>query len=138
MDSIASIGFVNKLNGTIDESKAISVYTSKDKMDKKYLRKMFFVYNFFEEMAIGIKNNQINEEIVKEYYIGMLFRVYSNTSAFLPVVRNFPNLVKNHPFGEVMRPEIFVNVDWLFERWLPAYELFMPLGDNEYRAIWAK
>jgi hypothetical protein len=72
-------------------------------------------------MAIGVRSRQINEYIVKQFHIGMLYRMGKFVKPILPVIRNVPT-VEGHPFGTVARPEVYENLCWLFERWAPEYD----------------
>lgn len=121
---IASLGFVGRVitkNEIFDESVAVAVYTSRDPRDKEFLAHVTNVYNFFEEMAIAIKNKQVNERIIKQFYAGPLCRFGDFTKVLLPIIRNHPEIIPEHPWGEKKRPDAFVYAEWLHERWTPYY-----------------
>lgn len=122
LDTLNYVGRVITLNGRFNTKSATQVYISPDKGDREFVRKLFLASNFFEEIAIGVKYRQINEDISREFYAGMFCRCYVATSAFYPVIRNYPERIEKHPFGQAVRPGIFTNVDWLYDRWRPYYD----------------
>lgn len=140
-DLLDALGFIGKLrgkNGDFSSTKAKKIYKSSHSIDQITVKNVLSVYNFFEELSIGVKNNQINEAIVKDFYIGMLCRFYQTTNTFLPIFRNIPRAMRDHPMGNIIRPDMFVNVDWLYLRWIKNYDELMPLEEGEYKASWAQ
>lgn len=138
LDALGFVGKVINKNEKITHEIAKNIYLSSDFRDEAFKKKMFFVYNFFEEIAIGIRFKQINEDIIKEFYSGMLYRFYNYTSVFLPIIRNSPTSIENHPFGKTLRPDMFVNVDWLYIQWKDFYESYLPQKEGTIEAKWAK
>jgi hypothetical protein len=132
MSSMGYVGRVLSKNPQITMEDACRIYLSSDSRDKDFLRHILIVYNFFEEMAIAINNNQVNELILRHYYIGSLCRFAEGTQIFLPIIRNFPVAIAGHPSGGRARPDIFVFAQWLFERWNPHYRQYFANERNEY------
>ena len=64
---------------------------------------------------------QENEALLEDFYIGIFIRFYKRVEDFLPVIRNDPPL-KNSPFGELRRIEIYCTLEWLYARWEPRYD----------------
>jgi hypothetical protein len=108
------------LNGGITVEQAGELYTSGREDHGQALIKIAVACNFFEEMGIGVRSQQINEYIVREFYAGMLYRVGNFMAPVLPIIRNDP-IIPEHPFGDVKKPEVCENMFWLYERWAPAY-----------------
>ena len=82
---------------------------------------VFSVGNFFEQLAIAVKANEVNEGLLYDFYCGMFYRSYMYMRDFMPVLRNddrFPD----HSHGQAQLPELFATVQWLFDRWKPCYE----------------
>lgn len=97
-----------------------SIYLSEKEENQKFIEALFEVGNFFEQMAIGVKCHEVNERGLNEFYCGMLIRYWESTRNFMPMIRNVP-LLPNHRHGKTQRPEIFINVEWLYSRWQSGY-----------------
>ncbi len=121
LEAMGVIGRVRARNPSVSRDQATKLYLSVDPDHRAFIAQLFSVCNFFEEMAIGVKNRQINENIVKDFYAGMLFRTGTFVEFLLPIIRNDPR-VPNHPFGEAKRPEVFENMEWLYRRWAADYK----------------
>ena len=93
------------------------------KLAAEVKRSIYSVANFFGEMAIGILMKELNEGLVREFYIGMFIKYYDDFEPFIRVIRNiggeynFKDL--NYPVYE--RPLAYVNFEWLYRRWSPRY-----------------
>lgn len=108
------------LNGQVTSVQARDVYTSGREDHRQVIIQIATACNFFEEMGIGVRSQQINEYIVREFYIGMLYRVGNFIAPILPIIRNDPPL-SGHPFGDVAKPEVYENMVWLYDRWGHIY-----------------
>jgi hypothetical protein len=121
LKALLAVSQFRTANEGIKPNKLRELYLDKSKEARKFMGKVSFICNFFEEMAIGVKYRQIHEGIVRDYYIGMLCRIGVFMEPFLPLMRNIPQ-IDDHPFGSSQRPEIFENMEWLYRRWTVDYE----------------
>lgn len=110
--------------GKFSREDVINLYKSDEEYDVEIRRAIVIVANFYEEMAIAIKYNEVNEALLKDFYIGTFVRLYDNIKEFLIVVRNDPP-IDNSPFKELRRPDVLCNLDLLYIRWKPKYEILM-------------
>jgi hypothetical protein len=79
-------------------------------------------------MAIAIKHKEVNEPLLRDFYIGIFTRYYQNIEDFLPVIRNE---VSEKPLGEkFVKSDIYVTLDYLYKRWHPIYERMFPASQN--------
>jgi hypothetical protein len=69
------------------------------------------VANFYEEMAIAIKYGHVQEELLEEFYSGLLIKFYESFKNFLPELRKLKK-----------REDLYCNVVALHSHWLPKYE----------------
>lgn len=73
--------------------------------------------NVFDEMAIFIRRGAADEEILRDFYSGMLIRFFESYRVFLPLIMNVPKI---YP-AKSQRPEIPENTLWLYRRWVRHY-----------------
>ncbi|AZO22713.1 MAG: DUF4760 domain-containing protein [Mesorhizobium sp.] len=121
MTSMHFVGRIINSNNDIDALLARNICVSRDTNDVALISKITYVYNFFEEMAIAVANKQVNERILRDYYVGTICRFTESTVVFLPIMRNFPEIIEGHPWVKRQRPDMFVNAIWLYVRWRPYY-----------------
>jgi hypothetical protein len=116
-------------NGTLDKNRAIELYVLRryDADIAKVLDDLVLYINFLEEMAIGIKCGDIDERVLREFYCGIVIRMYDRIAGpLLEVMRNFPERIDGHPLGNAQRPDLFVNLVWLADRWRPFHMSHIP------------
>jgi hypothetical protein len=136
LDAMVLAGHLRTLNGIFTQEQAAELYLSRAPDSRGVIKKLATVANFFEEMAIGIRSLQINEYIVKEFYLGMLYRFGIFMEPFMPIIRNTP-VIDGHPFGNVSRPEVYENMQWLFQRWRSEYEKkYVRSGTGTDSSLW--
>jgi len=76
--------------------------------------------NFFEETAIFIRRGAADEAILRDFYVGMTYRLDRLYGLIRPALRNIP-VQPDHPRGRQSLPELYENLDWLFARWRRYY-----------------
>lgn len=121
-NAIRNVGTFFRLNQGLDVNTVIQLYNSHGRYEIKLRRDIDLVGNFFEDMAIAVRCKEINEEIIEEYFNGLLIRycVHMRNNNIFFVLRNNPPIA-NAPFGDTRRPEVFYNLDELYDRWWPRY-----------------
>ncbi len=121
-NAMRNVGIFFKLNQGLDVNTVIQLYDSHGMHEIKLRKDIDIIGNFFEDMAIAVKCKEINEEILEEYFNGMFIRYYSHikNNNILLVIRNDPPIV-NSPYGDTRTPEVFYNLDKLYDRWWPRY-----------------
>ena len=121
-DAFRNVGIFFRLNQGLDVNTVIQLFNSHGKHEIKLRQDIYRVGNFFEDMATAIKYKETNESILEEYFNGMLARYYQymRDNNIFRVLRNNPPIA-NSPFGGTWRPEVFYNLDKLYERWWPRY-----------------
>lgn len=82
-------------------------------LEEHLVRHVRFAGNHFEEMALAIKAREANNELLEDYYAGILIRFYDQA---LPVLERLR--ANKHRIA----PEVFRNVDWLYSRWSGRYQ----------------
>jgi uncharacterized membrane protein len=96
-----------------------STYSGKKKI-VELKNSMFYTANFFEEIAIAIRQRDISEPTLREFYNSMFGQFWGFFEPFLKVVRNkneeFKFVGLDYNVGE--RPEAFKNLEWLANRWV--------------------
>lgn len=107
-----------RVNNCLSRDDIIQIYKSHDKYVVKIRQSIMVVGNFFEEMAIAIKYKEVNEQILEEFYHGIFLRFYGRISPFLPILRNEID-PKISPWGDIIRREVYCELDYLYERWKP-------------------
>lgn len=107
-------------NAVIPRQNFIDLCTSKISKDKEILQSILDVADYFEQMAIAIKYEQVNEILLRDFYIGIYVRFYRSIKHLLPLVRNDPPEPYS-AFGKAARPEAYDNLDWLYNRWSIEY-----------------
>jgi len=118
----ASSYFANYMmgEGNLSKDKLIEIFNAKDGEDKKMAMVVIEIANFFEEVAIAIKYDAVNEKLLREFYIGTFIRFYDSINNLFPLIRNIP-LVPDSPFGKNVHPEVFCNLEFLYYNWNPVY-----------------
>jgi len=72
--------------------------------------------DMFENMAILIRRDSVDEEIIKDYFEGTFQRFFERFAIFLGPIRNLPSWslhCKDHP----VRPNVAEHMEWLYIRW---------------------
>lgn len=81
---------------------------------------ILYTANYFEELAIAVRHNDLSEATVKEYFKGMLQQFWLSFEPFLFVIRNENEEFKftglNYNINE--RSDSFENLEWLANRWV--------------------
>ena len=98
----------------------INIFSSDDEDVKKTAEAILYIANFFEQMAIAIRYNEVHEPLLREFYIGNYVRFYRCIKHILPLIRG-TTLIPNSPFGKDYRPDVLCNLDWLYKQWMPKY-----------------
>lgn len=118
-----NIGLLFRLNKIFDIDDLTKLYNSQGKNEIQLWKDIYIIGNFFEDMAVSIIHMEVNEDILEDFFGGVLIRFYLNMSAnnFFTIMRNNPPIA-NSPFGNTRRPEIFININTLYYRWKKRYE----------------
>lgn len=87
---------------------------------EQFFLQLRIAMNFFEELAIFIKRGAADEQLLRDFYIGMLCRLYDIYVPYASLLKNVPRIT-GHSFGTRQRPDLYVNVDWLHDRWSRRY-----------------
>lgn len=126
-DLLKSLGFITRFRKANDHLLTVEVatiiYTTDHRECKALIDSINVACNFFEEMAIGVRSRQINEYIIKEFYIGLVCRIGEYINPILCVLRNCPK-ISGHMYGDVEKPDVYCNMFWLYKRWAPDYESY--------------
>jgi hypothetical protein len=85
-----------------------------------FIPSMVTVLNFFEEMAILVRRDAVDEVLLRDFYCGMLCRAFPVWREMASLARNIP-LLPGHHLGKTQRPDLYENVEWLHRRWLRHY-----------------
>ena len=117
-------------NPIIKKQVFIDLCKSSSPEDKDTLLATLWVADYFEQMAIAIKYEQVNEILLRDFYIGIFIRFYRAIKNLIPLVCNNPP-EPNNPFGKETRPEAFNNLDWLYRRWSIEYIKMLKKMDNK-------
>ena len=90
--AIRNVGIFFRLNQGLDVNTVIQLYKSHDRYAIKLRRDIDLIGNFYEDMAIAVKCKEINEEIIEEYFKGLLIRycVHMRNNNIFLVLRNNP------------------------------------------------
>lgn len=101
-------------------------------LEHHLIRHVRIAGNHFEEMALAIKAREANNELLEDFYAGILVRFYEQAH---PVFERS----RSNEFRRA--PEVFRNVDWLYSRWSRRYHQFAEdLGNSrrrtERRELW--
>ncbi|MEO0497319.1 MAG: DUF4760 domain-containing protein [Pseudomonadota bacterium] len=108
--------------GDITTDRAKDIYFSSEPCEAAFRAPLGRTLNFIEILGICVRNGDMNERIVQGFYIGLVCRAYSAAEPFLPALRNVDE-DETHPVSQKSRPDLFVNAQWLYERWKPLYEV---------------
>jgi hypothetical protein len=79
---------------------------SQELSEEKTALNVRHVLNFFEEMAIVVKAQHVDEDLLGDAFAGLVIRAYNALSAWIANHRN-----------ETGRPKIWAEFQWLFQRW---------------------
>jgi hypothetical protein len=129
------IGSFRNINGDMTLDRGILIFTTEQKECKELIDSISVACNFFEEMAVAVRSRQINEFIVREVYVGLLFRVADFLHPILPVLRNDPP-ISGHQYGR-SKPEVYEHMFWLYGRWAPSYRL-IHLKQSPPTGLWGR
>lgn len=121
-DSMGKIVRFLKDHPDLSKQEIVKLYVSTETNDIALCEAIKTVGNFYEEMAIAIIHKEVNEPLLRDFYIGIFVRFYQRIQPFLPVIRNE---VDEHPFGIKPRPEVYIRLDELYERWHPIYQTML-------------
>ncbi len=121
-DFIAALAYVanvaydpNNIERFADERARKAFY--EDPASETFRNNLRKSHNVFDEMAIFIRRGAADEAILRDFYLGMLVRLYRTHFLFRPYITNIPKTQDGRP----QRPEVVVNVDWLYARWERYY-----------------
>lgn len=123
VSAFSNISAFFRLNEKLDIDDLNKLFNSQGKNEIKLWKDISIIGNFLEDMAISIIYMEVNEEILEEFFGGVLIRFYLNMieNNIFTFARNNPPIA-NSPFGNTRRPKIFINVDTLYYRWKKRYE----------------
>lgn len=111
-DAWRSPDFVNIL----ETSAALQSHFVENELAGEPYNSIQFALNFFNYIGILVYRGAIDEKLVRDYYEGMIDRLYPRISALLPLFRNNPP-VPGHRWELTSRKEIGFHFEWLAKRW---------------------
>ena len=79
----------------------------------------------FEEMGAAIYQKEVNELILRDFYISILIQFFIGFEKFIPIIQNidceYPFTGLGYPIRE--RPDSFKKIVWLHNRWKPLHDM---------------
>ena len=90
----------------------------------KTKKAFYLVANFFDEMAIGIYAREMNEVMLRDFYIGIFMRFYDQFQHFIPVIHNIGKKYRfeEHDNYPIVEKVSYLRLPWLHKRWDSVYK----------------
>ncbi|MTD34002.1 DUF4760 domain-containing protein [Paludibacterium denitrificans] len=88
---------------------SLELIASEDTNDKEKVAAVRYILNYLEFIAIGIKNGDLDEMLMKSSLRSILIGVYDISEPFIIQRRNITNPPNNR---------IFADFTWLYDRWI--------------------